>query len=178
MAMLDGRADVFVSRWREILCEALDQYGGFQWSINSLYRVHAEYRDVLRQHVGIENPSPFKRAAAFAVAFMGDKIHPIYGEFKQHPYKYDLRDIDRYAGSVLLYEYSRYSLHGAELDREDGVTKKLEKPFRVSKHTYIDMIHAISHLGGNGGASFHLLALLLEQLAYQENDNVSYERLI
>jgi len=166
----------FVAHWRKMLQAANDHFKGVTWSLNSLYRVHSTYQNILQKYVGIDDPSPFKRCAAFAVAFMDDDNYPIYGEFEKHPYKGEISHIQKHTGAVLAYEYVRYCLDGATLNRIDGTTVVLGNPLLVSKHTFIDVVHAFSQLKSNGPAAFHMLSLLLEQLAYCVNESASYER--
>jgi len=174
----DARAETVVAHWREMLCSALEYYGGFQWSLNHLFRVHGVFHDVLRQYVGITNPSPFKRCAAFAVAFMREKCHPVYGELDRHKFKSSVDGIDRYSGAVLAYEYVRFCLHGATIDKPHG-TEVLENPILISEHTFVDIVHSLSLLRREeDAASFHLLELLFEQLAYCSNENGPYDRII
>jgi hypothetical protein len=167
----------FVLHWRQMLFAAEEKFGGISWSLNKLHVIPEEYRALMRQYVVINNPSPFKRCSAFAMAFMGN--YPIYGEFKNYKFENDLKNVPRYSGAVLVYEYVRFCLHGAVLEKEDGKKDILTNPILVSKHSFIDIIHALAFLPAKGatseGSSFHLLALLFEQLAYQTN-NVSYSR--
>jgi hypothetical protein len=101
---------------------------------------------------------------------------PVYGEFEKYKYKKDIQHIQNYSASVLVYEYVKYCLLGAELKREDGTSAILTNPISVSKHTFVDIVHAISFLSRDGPPSFHLTALLFEQLAYQTNPDASYPR--
>jgi hypothetical protein len=162
-------AHQFVNHWRALLTSGNDQFGGITWSIDSLNLVYLHHCEVLKTHVGIADPSPFKRCAAIAVAFMDERIYPIYSEFNEHKYKTELDGIPRYSGAVLLFEYIRYCLDGAVLNLTTGPVS-LTEAITVSEHTYIDIVHALANLRNNGEAAFHMTALLFEQLVYLNND--------
>jgi hypothetical protein len=160
----------FVAHWRQMLFSARERFGGISWAPSSLYLLEPKYQAVMAKCVRINNPSPFKKCAAFAIAFMDDDKHPVYNEFEKHKYKEELKHYPKFSSAILLFEYIRFSLEGAILIKEDGTQDILENPIKVSKHTYIDIIYTLSLLPSDGPATFHLLALLFEQLAYQTND--------
>lgn len=173
----DEGAHQFVAHWRSTLKAATEAFGGIQWSVNSLYKVHQEYNQILRAYVGFPSPSPFKRCAALVVAYMQDRSYPLYGEFKNHKFRDSLKIYPRYSGAILVYEYVRYCLDGAVL-LKNGNTETLANPILVSEHTYIDVIQAFTTIREESAAVFHTTALLLEQLAYLENDKAPYPRTI
>lgn len=168
----------FVGYWRSLLKAANEQWGGITWTVGGLVLVHNEYHSVLKKYVGIPNPSPFKRCAAFALAFMDAEHYPIYGEFKNYKYCSELETMRHFSGAVLVYEYIRYCLEGAVLNRSDDSTYTLSSPIKVSEHTFFDLIHALTLLSSDGPAAFHLTSLLIEQIAYLENVGASYPRII
>ncbi len=163
--------------WRELIHAANSTWGGgVQWSPNKFFQIHEVFNQILDGSIGSYEPSPFKKCAAFAVAFMGDN-YPMYGGFKSHPKIDLLKTQNHHVGAVLLYDYTRFCLDGAELDK-GGELVRLKNPIKVSEHTYYDIIHALCMINKHGMACFSLLSLLLEQLAYAENPDASYGRSI
>jgi hypothetical protein len=54
---------------------------------------------------------------------------------------------------------------------QDG-EKSIQNSIELSKHSYIDIIDALSHITLQG--SFMLVTVLLEQLVYKTNSNLQY----
>lgn len=157
--------------WRRQITSAVNSFGGIAWQPNRLGLICDETEKLLRNNVGFSGPSPFKRAAAFSLAFMDPNNYPIFGEFERHKYKDDFDGEHNWSGAILVFEYVRYSLDGAVINE-----KTLSKPIRVSSHTYKDIVHALTHVRSRCCADFHILSLLYEQLVYLENPDVSYPR--
>lgn len=164
--------------WRKAVESAHSTWGGIQWHQEKLYDIYERVGEVLLEYVGYEEPSPFKRASAFVVAFIAHC--PIVGQFERHSLGGHFEQTPRWSGAIIAFEYARYMLAGAELRRDDGTTVTLDKPIKVSEHTYIDIIQAIARMGADSemASEFHLTALLLEQLAYMENGQACYPRCV
>ncbi len=172
----DGGMFPLYHHWRAYISQASSTFGGIAWQPSRLYAIHRDTQEALVHYVGISEPSPFKRAAAFAVAFMDSTNYPITGEFKHHSYRDRLSSVPRWSGAVLVFEYLRYFLDGATINKRDAETVVLTNPIKVSEHTYMDTIQAFTHLRKHCAADFHLAALLIEQLVYLENPEASYPR--
>lgn len=160
-------------QWRQLIDVANENFGAIEWQPNRMYDVWTDAQVILLKSISYA-PSPFKRAAALAIAFMDDDNYPISGEFETHMFKNDLEEHPKWSGAFLMIEYIRYALDGAHIIK-GGTPCVLESPIKISKHTYIDIIQAFTHLRKGCRADFYLIALLIEQLVYQEN-SVSYPR--
>ena len=63
------------------------------------------------------------------------------------------------------------SLHGATLRRNDGRTVQLSRRLDLSKHSYADIVDALT---GSTSEHFKYVTVLLEQLAYKTNLGCQY----
>ena len=64
------------------------------------------------------------------------------------------------------------SLEGANIYRSDG-TFKLSNPIKLSGHSYVDIVDAVTGVTPSSGMK--LVAVLLEQMAYRHNPECEYQ---
>lgn len=112
---------------------------------------------------GIENASAFKKAAYFICLFIAEKV--VLNTFKQGDFKQEILEIHNHQNSILGLFIISKALNGAFIK-----DKKINHSIKLSTHSYIDIIQALSFV--TPVVSFHLVAVLLEQLVYQENPNL------
>lgn len=72
---------------------------------------------------------------------------------------------------VLALRIAMESLHGATLQRTDGKTFELDRRLDLSKHSYVDLVDALTDATPD---HFKFVAVLLEQLAYKTNPRCQY----
>ena len=118
---------------------------------------------------GMENASPFKKAATFVTYFVGER--PILEAFPKEAIG-SLADISNHQNAIIAYEYAVEMLHDAKIMRSDGLSVVLKNPIRVSLHSYKDIIEALSSLAP--ATHFKLVSVFFEQLAYRSNPEASY----
>jgi len=117
---------------------------------------------------GIEAASPFKKIAHFLTNFVA--ASPIIDKFPEDKIG-DLFNVPNHQNAIVAYEISADSLCKAKI-KHDGKTIILENRICVSKHSYIDIIEALSSLTPID--HFKLVSVLIEQLAYRANPKASY----
>lgn len=118
---------------------------------------------------GLENASPFKKAATFITYFVAER--PIEEPFPVETLK-SLTGIKNHQNAIFAFEYAIDMLHGAVIKRSDGKEVTLENRINVSHHSYRDIIDALSVITPQ--SHFQLVSVLLEQLAYRANNDASY----
>ncbi|MDE0349427.1 MAG: hypothetical protein OXM56_06950 [Gammaproteobacteria bacterium] len=141
--------------------------------VDALERVLDSMREHLDAHGGAEAVSPFKKAASFVCHFV-----------EQSPLKTRLprastlaRAIRAATGSqpnqnaVLALRIAMESLQGATLRRSDGQELVLSCRLDLSRHSYVDIVEALSDATP---AHFRYVAVLLEQMAYKTNPRCQY----
>lgn len=118
---------------------------------------------------GVENASVFKKAANFLCLFIAQRpVESILPE----TYSVAFSEIPDSLNTILAFEIVRESLKGARIKRLDGTEFILENRIALSKHSYIDIIDALTH--ATPSSHFKLVSVLLEQLAYKTNPKCQY----
>lgn len=124
---------------------------------------------------GVEQASIFKKAAYFLTHFISSK--PIITEFKpEHKFiigGYDLSRIKNAQNAAVGYLFAIDLLHGAVIHREDGSKRTLDNRIGISAHSFIDIIDTLSNITIEHHWKF--VSVFLEQLAYKDNPDASYE---
>lgn len=130
-------------------------------------------RHLNEQPGGVEAASPFKKAASFVCHFI--EAQPIKTPL---PCNSNLRTgLTSATGSepdqntVVALRIAMESLHRATLRRSDGRTFELSRRLDLSKHSYADIVNALT---GSIPAHFKYVTVLLEQLAYKTNLGCQY----
>ena len=122
---------------------------------------------------GVEGASPFKKAAAFLCHFVAAE-----------PIKTPLPKDSALAGGlkaanstepdqnvVIALRIAMESLHGAQLTRSDGEECEVSRRLDLSKHSYADIVDALTCATSE---HFKYVAVLLEQLTYKTNPRCQY----
>ena len=123
---------------------------------------------------GIENANPFKKVAYFIVNFVAER--PMQTSFpdtftvngKQ------MNEINNHQNAIIAYAIAVESLIDAELfNNGDKEPLILSEKIKVSLHSYVDIIDALSD--ATPVSHFRTISLLFEQLSYRANPKASYE---
>ncbi|HTA91225.1 MAG TPA: hypothetical protein VK745_16680 [Polyangiaceae bacterium] len=118
---------------------------------------------------GVASASPFKKAACFVVYFVAES--PISAPFPAGSFSPDILRLRGHQNALMAFELAVDALHGATVHRSTG-DFVLEKRIQVSRHSYVDIIEALTTV--SPVTSFKLVSVLLEQLAYRANPECSY----
>lgn len=120
-------------------------------------------------HVGgLEEASPFKKAANFVCWFVAEK--PVGTPL---PADKVGKDLSRNTNAVLALSIAIESLHEAVLKwRRDGSEHVLKNRITLSKHSFVDIVEALA--AGSPITSFKFVSVLLEQMAYKTNPDCQY----
>lgn len=121
---------------------------------------------------GLANASIFKKVATFMVYFISEK--PIQSGITGIPnIPEEISRISNHVNILIALLIAFTALHGASIHYVDGNEKKLVKKIVLSKHSFIDLIDALS--GSTPVTHFKILSVFLEQLAYKSNPECQYE---
>jgi len=115
---------------------------------------------------GLEQASPFKKAAYFFVWFVGER--PILDGLKPEILGGDITGIPNHQNVIFAYHLAVDCLEGARIFRQDGQNVELTNRIKVSYHFYRDFVEAFSSTVPED--DFKKVSLLFEQLAYRDND--------
>lgn len=119
---------------------------------------------------GMDQASPFKKAANFACWFVAQK--PIGTQLPIDFLSGELSH-SKYTNAVLALSIAIEALHGATLKwRCDGSEHVLENEIKLSKHSFVDIVEALAE--GSPLTNFKLVSVLLEQMAYKTNPDCQY----
>jgi len=120
---------------------------------------------------GLENASPFKKAANFICYFVAEK--PVITTIPSEILGQEFLEIKKEpTNAIVALEVAIEALHGAEIYREDGQCT-LSKKIKLSNHSYIDIADALCNITPN--THFRLVSVLLEQMAYKSNPDCQYQ---
>ena len=87
----------------------------------------------------------------------------------------ELAGIRNHQNAIIAFNLAIKALEGAVIHRQDGDVA-LNNPIQISKHSYTDIICALSNISPVTG--FQLVTVLLEQLAYKTNPKCQYYPLL
>lgn len=132
--------------------------------------IRAAESDGLYPNGGTAAASVFRKMGSFVVFFVSER--PLVEPFPKGVMIEDLRKIPNHQNAILAFEIAKDSLHKAKINRKDGVFV-LENRIETSRHSYIDIVDALSH--GSPATSMKMVAVLLEQLAYRRNPDCQYK---
>ena len=122
---------------------------------------------------GYEKASAFKKLANFMVHFIAER--PLPKPFPRALVGDGLSDIDNHQNAIIAFNLAIKALEGAVIHRQDSDVT-LSNPIQLSKHSYTDIICALSRTSPTTG--FQLVTVLLEQLAYKTNPYCQYRPLL
>lgn len=120
---------------------------------------------------GVESASAFKKVANFMTFFIASG--PIQSRFSEDNIGPELASIRNHQNVILALQIAIDSLDGAIINGRDGNDIKLEKRITLSHHSYIDIVDALQN--ATPAASYKLVTVLLEQLAYKSNPQCQYD---
>ena len=128
---------------------------------------------VIGSNWGGTNPSPFKRAAATAIAIV--EVAPI----DEHLPAKIVEDFSldqkmarhpKMLRAIVGHAFARFLLVGAEIG-DKSRDRTLKNPIKISPHFYRDVVWVLARTGFVNGEMFNPLALIYEACAYQTNPN-------
>jgi len=119
---------------------------------------------------GMEKASAFKKMANFMAYFIAEQ--PIRKPFPADVIGGELANIPNHQNSMVAFAVAVECLHNARIIRSDGDVV-LENRIALSRHSYVDLMQSLSHVVPRD--HYHLLTVLLEQLAYKVNPDCQYE---
>ena len=133
---------------------------------------------IIQQHWGHDNPSPFKRAAAAAIAIVS--CAPIDPHFpaaliQKNGWDQEFAKLPKITKAVVAHDFATFVLHGAAVG-DAKHAKVLSNPIDISTHFYRDLIWLLTRAGFENGNLFNPLALIYEACAYQTNPEAQYPR--
>ncbi len=139
---------------------------------SALYNVLEQMRIDFPCTNGIDNASPFKKAAQFVCHFIAH--NPVKKPFTKDMVGKDLAGIRNNQNSMIALDLAIESLYGATLDNGSGKgpNKLLKNKIVLSTHSYVDIVQALSAV--SSVTHFQLIALLFEQMAYKVNPTCQY----
>lgn len=121
---------------------------------------------------GLEGASVFKKSANFLCYFISERV--VESPFPEGKLKKDWRNINNHENVILGLFIVAKALLGATINKTDGTGDFIiEHPIQLSKHSYGDMIYALSQ--ATPSTSFHVVTILLEQLVYKNNPEAQYQ---
>jgi len=136
------------------------------------YSVLQQMRQDFPYVYGIDKANVFKKVAYFMCYFIGEQ--PIKGAFPEDSVG-SLVNVSNHQNAMVALQVAIESLHGATVKMGDNGECLLENRIRLSKHSYLDIIHAIHDATVNH--QYKTITVLLEQLAYKENPKCQFELL-
>lgn len=86
--------------------------------------------------------------------------------------KTDILKISNHQNAIVAFMISVDALHGAVIYSEGNGKQRLDKRIKVSEHSFIDIVEAMSNVTHTCG--FRLVTLLYEQMAYKVNPSCQY----
>lgn len=119
---------------------------------------------------GVENASGFRKIAFFMSYFISER--PIIDAFPKDKIGETLYNTNNHQNAIIALEIAIDSLYGAKIYR-DNVTFVLDNKIRLSKHSYNDIIDALSDVTPSRGVK--MVAVLLEQMVYRQNPKCEYK---
>jgi len=117
---------------------------------------------------GIEEASTFKKAANFFCYFIAER--PIISVFPREIVS-DLSEIENHQNVMIAFDVVAKALDGATIIKSDDNIITLDKPLRLSLHSYKDLISSCRRITPSDHQ--HIIALLFEQISYRYNSNAS-----
>lgn len=117
---------------------------------------------------GVETASGFKQVANFVCHFIAER--PIVEPFTLP--NDNLMRIENHQNAMVAFSIAESALNNSKIVTENG-EKIVSKPIDYSKHSYIDIIEALS--ATTPASSFKLVTVLFEQLVYKSNPDCQYK---
>lgn len=121
---------------------------------------------------GMSKASIFKKVANFIVYFVSERPiqSDITGIIKMPS---EIAEIPNHINTLMAVFIAIAALHEAIIHGENGEEKKLINKIKLSKHSFVDIIDALSSSTPN--THFKLVSVLLEQLTYKSNPECQYD---
>lgn len=145
----------------------------FQIDENKLVSVLHLIRENFPHKDGMENANPFKKIAYFTVNFIAER--PMKTPFNDNFIinETQINKINNHQNAIIAYAVAVESLVNSEIFISSGDSIKLTNKIIVSKHSYVDIINALSE--ATPVEHFKSIAVLFEQLVYRANPEASYK---
>ncbi len=120
---------------------------------------------------GLEKASIFKKVATFMVCFIAER--PIQSKITSiGSMPAELFVISNHINTLVALFIGFAALHGASIHYSDGTTKLISNKIKLSKHSFVDLVDALS--AATLTTHFKMASVLLEQLVYKSNPDCQY----
>lgn len=120
---------------------------------------------------GMDEASIFKKVATFMIYFITEK--PIQSDIAGiENIPEDISVFPNHINTLIAIFIAFESLHDALIHCATGGDKKLNNKIEISRHSFIDMVDALST--ATISTHFKMASVLLEQLAYKTNQECQY----
>jgi hypothetical protein len=120
---------------------------------------------------GVEHASVFRKLASFIAFFIAEK--PIINAFPKENIGEDLSKLNNQQNAIMAFEIAKSSLPGSKIFGNEGEVT-INKPIKLSPHSYVDIIDALSGVTPSSGMK--MVAVLLEQMTYRQNSDCEYQK--
>lgn len=138
--------------------------------ISALDSVVDNYRKNFPHKDGVENSSVFKKVAYFLCHFVS--MRPIVNPFPVSVVQDDVVQIDNHQNAMVAFSIASEIIKNSLIRKPDGDIE-IAKPIWLSRHSYVDLIEALSSL--SPPTHFKCVSVLFEQLTYKSNPNCQYD---
>jgi len=118
---------------------------------------------------GLDKASAFKKVSNFICFFISER--PILSPFENGLLE-DISSINNHQNAIIGFELARAALHNSTILMSSNDIVLIKNPIKLSKHSYIDIIDALSNV--TPVHHFKVVSVLLEQLVYKTNENCQY----
>ncbi len=125
-------------------------------------RIHTDFPCIN----GANNANVFKKSAAFLCEFVGEQVVENF----ECSMSDKLKKIANNGSAIIAFHIVTTMLNNATVQNGQ---ESIQNPIELSKHSYIDIIDALSRITLQG--SFMLVTVLLEQLVYKTNPSLQYD---
>lgn len=120
---------------------------------------------------GADEASVFRKLATFMSYFIAER--PIATTFPIDKIGERLHRINNHQNIIIALGIAIKSLKGAKVYRKDGQVVVLNNPIKVSAHSFVDIVDALTGVTPQHGMK--MIAVLLEQMVYRQNPDCEYQ---
>ena len=123
---------------------------------------------------GLAGASVFKKVANFVTYFVAEQ--PLPDPFPPGTLSAEIAKIQNHQNAILAFHVAIDNLKKATIKRPNDEELNISNPIIVSKHSYVDIIDALST--ASPSAHFKQITILFEQLVYKTNPHCQYQDVI
>nr|SPS04985.1 protein of unknown function [Candidatus Nitrotoga fabula] len=119
---------------------------------------------------GVDKASAFKQVANFVCYFVAEQ--PLQEPFPTKIIGDQLANVSNHQNAMLAFALAEEALNNSTIEKAGG-NVTVDNPITYSKHSYIDIIDALSNI--TPSQHFKLLTVFFEQLVYKSNNGCQYQ---